>query len=145
VEVKNMFYKVVEDTIVIRLEKDEDVIEAVEKICEQEHVTLGYVTGIGAVNHVVMGLFATEEKKYYTKEYRGDFEIAALVGNITTQKGKIYLHLHITITNSVEEVFYGGHLNKAIVSATSEIFIKTLKGVVEREFSDEIGLNLMRL
>lgn len=140
-----MRYKVCDDTIIIRLEKKEDVVSAVEEICKKENVTLGYVTGIGAVNHVVMGLFATEEKKYYTKEYDGDFEISALVGNITTQNGEVYSHLHITISNSVQEVVYGGHLNQAIVSATAEIFIRTLKGNIERVFDDEIGLNVMNL
>lgn len=140
-----MFYKVCEDTIIVRLEKNEDVIQSIEAICKKENVTLGYVTGIGAVNHVVMGLFATEEKKYYTKQYDGDFEISALVGNITTQNGEVYSHLHITITNSVQETVYGGHLNQAIVSATAEIFIRTLKGAVERVFDEKIGLNVMQL
>ncbi|WP_069998652.1 PPC domain-containing DNA-binding protein [Cellulosilyticum sp. I15G10I2] len=140
-----MFYKVCGDTIVIRLEKGEDVVRSVEAICKKENVTLGYVTGIGAVNHVAMGLFATEEKKYYTKTYEGDFEISALVGNITTQNGGVYSHLHITITNSVKETVYGGHLNEAIVSATAEIFIRILEGKVERVFDEKIGLNVMDL
>ncbi|MDF2614236.1 MAG: DNA-binding protein [Clostridia bacterium] len=140
-----MFYKVCGDTIVIRLEKNEDVVQSIEAVCKKENVTLGYVTGIGAVNHVVMGLFAVEEKKYYTRQYDGDFEISALVGNITTQNGDIYSHLHITITNTVEETVYGGHLNQAIVSATAEIFIRILESTVERIFDETIGLNMMQL
>ena len=36
----------------------------------------------------------------------------------------------------------GGHLNKATVSATCEMFIHVIDGEVNRKFSDEIGLNL---
>lgn len=140
-----MLYQIYGDIIVVKLEKNEGVISSIEKICKEENVTLGYVTGLGAVNHADLGLFAAEEQKYYTRQYNGDFEIAALVGNITTQEKQVYLHLHMTIANAAEGTIYGGHLNEAIVSATAEIFIHTMKGTVERKFDHQIGLNIMQL
>ena len=44
----------------------------------------------------------------------------------------------------VEGRVYGGHLNKAVVSATCEMVIDIIDGAVERKFSDEIGLNLFK-
>lgn len=39
------------------------------------------------------------------------------------------------------EVF-GGHLNKAVISATCEMVITVINGNVDRSFSDSVGLNL---
>ena len=38
---------------------------------------------------------------------------------------------------------YGGHLNRAIVGATCEMFIHVIPGEIDRKFSEEIGLNLI--
>ena len=57
--------------------------------------------------------------------------------------GEVYLHLHATLSD-IEHKAYGGHLNRALVSATAEIWIDVVSGEIDREFSDKIGLNILK-
>ena len=81
----------------LRLDPGEEVVECLTRLVDREHVQLGTVSALGAANDVTIGIYDTAEKKYYSKRYQGQFEISALVGNVTRQEGKPYLHLHITI------------------------------------------------
>lgn len=136
-----MEYRVFDETIVLRLEKGEEVIESIKKLCEKEDIKAGSISGLGASNHIVVGLFKVAEKKYYSNTFEEDFEITNLTGNISRMDGEVYLHIHGTFAN-VEGKCIGGHLNKAIISATSEIIINKINGNIGRKFSEEIGLNL---
>ncbi|PRX21789.1 hypothetical protein BX659_1309 [Orenia metallireducens] len=138
-----MIYKVCENTVVLRLEKGEEILSSIKKVCEAEDIKLGTISGLGAVDYLSVGLYKTKEKEYISNVYQGEFEISSLIGNVTTKNSKVYLHIHATFSD-VKNKVVGGHLNKAIVSATAEIFILKVKGTVERELDDTIGLNLMK-
>ena len=138
-----MEYKVFGEKIVLRLEKGEEVIESIKKLCEKEDIRLGSISGLGATNHVTVGLFKVSEKKYYSNTFEEDFEITNLTGNISRMNGEVYLHIHGTFAD-IDGKCIGGHLNKAIISATSEIIINRINGEMGRQFSEEIGLNLIK-
>ena len=138
-----MEYRIFGQTAVLRLEKGEEVIESIIALCKKEDIKLGSILGLGAANYVTVGLFKIDEKKYYSNTFEEDFEITNLTGNISRMNGEVYLHIHGTFAN-IEGKCIGGHLNKAIISATSEIIINIINGEVDREFSDEIGLNLIK-
>ena len=79
----------------------------------------------------------------FSNEFKGNFEIVSLTGTINTMNGEFYTHIHMSAGNDKGEVF-GGHLNKAIVSATCEMVINIIEGNVDRYFDEEIGLNLFK-
>ena len=54
-----------------------------------------------------------------------------------------YAHLHMSAGDSEGKVF-GGHLNRAVVSATCEMVINVIDGVVDRIFDNETGLNIFK-
>ncbi len=138
-----MKFKKFGSKLIVRIDKGEEILETLKNLCVEQDIKLGVVSGIGAVNKIKIGLFETEKKIYYSTEFTGDYEIAALNGNISTQNNEIYLHLHICLSDRYYQV-YGGHLNMAVVSATAEVIIDIMEGQVDRNFSEEIGLNLLK-
>jgi predicted DNA-binding protein with PD1-like motif len=138
-----VYCKKINNKYILRIDKGEEIIETIKKVCTDNNISLGVVSGIGAVNRVVIGLFETGTKEYHSVELTGDHEISSLVGNISTLNGGVYLHIHINLSDAEYRV-RGGHLTSAVVSATSEIIIESIDGEIERQYSDEIGLNLIK-
>lgn len=128
---------------VVRLEKGEEIIESIKTLCQEEGIKLGTISGIGATNKATIGLFKTSTKEYHSKELTGDMEITSLLGNISQMNGEVYLHIHINLADEDNNVF-GGHLTSAVISATGEIIIDVIEGIVDRKFNEEIGLNLFK-
>ena len=137
-----MEYKRFGKTIVARIDRGEEILAAVREIAEKENVALAKVSAIGAVNRFTAGVFDTETKRYHANEFEGSFEIVSLSGTIDRMNGEFYCHLHMSAGNGKGEVF-GGHLNRALVSATCEMIIDIIDGATDRRYSEEIGLNLI--
>lgn len=128
---------------VLRLDPGEEIVSCLMELVAKENIRLGCVSGLGAANDVTIGIFHTGEKQYESHRYQGDYEISALVGNVTRKDGEPYLHLHITIGNPATGEVHAGHLSSATISATLELFLQVWDGQVERKFSDTVGLNLL--
>ena len=138
-----MEYRKFNKTIVARIDKGEEILDKIKEIANKENIKLANINALGATNDFTVGVFKTDEKKYYSNNFTGDFEIVSLTGTINTMNGEFYSHIHMSAGNDKGEVF-GGHLNRAIVSATCEMVINIIDGTVDRVFNDEIGLNLFK-
>lgn len=136
-----MQYRVFGDTYVVRLQRGEEVLACLRELCERESISLGTVSAIGAVNHVVVGVYRVDEQKYVANTFDGVMELTSLMGNITEKDGEPYLHLHATFGDLTGKVI-GGHLNEALVSATCELFVRKVEGHVGRRLDPETGLNI---
>lgn len=138
-----MEYSKFNNTIVARIDKGEEILDKIKEIANKENIKLANINALGATNDFTVGVFKTAEKKYYSNNFTGDFEIVSLTGTINTMNGEFYSHIHMSAGNDKGEVF-GGHLNRAIVSATCEMVINIIDGTVDREFNENIGLNLFK-
>lgn len=139
-----MEYKRFGDTVVLRVIKGEELLSVLAELAENESIQTASVSGLGAAGEVILGIFDTSEKKYFSRQFLGTYEIASLTGNMTRQNGKPYLHLHAVIANAKTGECHGGHLNRAVICATGELIITILPGAVGRFFDEETGLNLLQ-
>ena len=138
-----MDYRRFGKTIVMRIDRGEEVLTQLKAMALKENIQLASVRALGATNDFTVGVFKVEEKKYYANHFTGDFEIVSLTGTISTMNGEYYAHLHMSAGDAQGRVF-GGHLNEAIISATCEMVVEVIDGQVDRAFSEEVGLNLFK-
>ena len=138
-----MEYRKFNNIIVARIDKGEEILDKIKEIALKENIKLANINALGATNNFTVGVFKVDEKKYYSNEFKGNFEIVSLTGTINTMNNEFYTHIHMSAGNDKGEVF-GGHLNKAIVSATCEMIITIIDGIVDRKFDEDIGLNLFK-
>lgn len=138
-----MEYRKFQNKIIVRMDKGEEILEKVRELSVKEKIKLADISALGAVSEFTVGVFDTEAKEYHANEFQGSFEIVSLTGTINTMNDEFYCHLHMSAGNEKGQVF-GGHLNRAIISATCEMVITLIDGRVDRRFEEEVGLNLFQ-
>ena len=139
-----MEYRRFGNTIYLRLDPKEEILEEIGKVAKKENIRLAQVTGLGAINDFTAGVYNTVTKEYHSIQFQGAFEIVSLTGTVTRKDGDVYLHLHIAAGDEEGHV-HGGHLNRAI----NQRYCRDPDPGDRRrnrygEFSEEIGLNLFK-
>lgn len=136
-----MEYRRFGDTVVVRIDRGEEILSQVEEVAKREQIRLAQVSALGAVGSFTVGVFDTAKKTYRRNRFAGEYEIVSLTGTINTMNGAFYCHLHMSAGDADGRVF-GGHLNEAVVSGTCEMVITCIPGTVDRVFDEDVGLNL---
>ena len=137
-----MEYKRFDDTLVLRLDKGEEICASLLALAEREKIGLAEISGLGAVDALTLSVYDHEARHFNIHELTGPHEIAGLVGTITTCDGAPYPHVHISAANARSQVV-GGHLNRGVISVTGEIVVRVIHGAVERRMNPEIGIKVM--
>ena len=123
-----------------RLTRGQDLYRAIEDYAKDHHIAAGaVVSGVGCVSRWEV----RDASGVTVQSGTEDVEIVSLTGTITTMDGQYYAHLHMSCGDEQGHVF-GGHLNRAVVSATCEMVVTEIDGSVDRAFSPEVGLNLFK-
>ena len=138
-----MEYKRFNNTIIARIDRKEEILEKIKEIALKENIKLANINALGATDEFQVGVYNVDEKQYHSNDFKGAYEIVSLTGSINTMNNEFYSHLHMSCGDELGNVV-GGHLNKAIVSATCEMFIYIIDGEVDRFKDDITGLNLFK-
>lgn len=140
-----MEYKRFGNTILVRIDMGEEIMEEMKRVALLECVTLAEVNALAALSEMTVALYDVENRKFISNPVSGPLEVVSCHGNITTMGGEYYAHVHMSAANAEGAVF-GGHLVSAVVSGTCEMFLRVVDGAIDR-FHDEkeTGLNLWKL
>ena len=137
-----MKFKKINDTYILRLDREEKLVETLKNFCSKNKINCGYFFGIGSLDEAELAHYIVKTKKYTSEMFRQPLEIVNLAGNITTMSNEIYLHCHATLSDVNMEAI-AGHLKEGIVGATAEIILIKLYIEINRKYDEKIGLNLM--
>jgi len=139
----------IDRVILSRLMPDEDLFTALKRIARDYGVERGVIlSAIGSLKNVVFRNVKTNVdvpvKLEDTNEMEeaGPFELLSLEGNIfpSENDGDLMIHLHVMLGSPSGNVM-GGHLFKATIFTTTEVFIGKIVGSsVFKAKSDVTGL-----
>ncbi|MBZ5535042.1 MAG: DNA-binding protein [Acidobacteriia bacterium] len=139
-----MKFQLTQHGYILVLVPGEEVITSLTHFAEQQNIRSGSIMGIGAVENTTLAYYDLDQKKYLPKEFPDRMELVSLQGNYAYLNGKPFAHCHIVISGR-DFVAYSGHLMRATISATGEIYISVTSNEIVRGPDAYTGLNLIKL
>ena len=136
-----MNFRIDNSQILMTLAKGDYINQTFESFAAIQGVECAWLNGIGALENPEIGYYSIDDKSYLRKQFKGDFELTSLIGNITMKEGKPFAHTHITFSDTNYKVF-GGHLFDAKITAAGEFLMQLGNNNITREMNNEIGLSL---
>jgi predicted DNA-binding protein with PD1-like motif len=109
---------------------------------EKYHVTSGHFTAIGALSGAVLGWFDPEKKMYCENSFNEQLEVASMIGDFALYNGKPALHTHMVVGHR-DGTASGGHVIKAIVSPTLEVFVTVDPFPLQKRYDPATDLTLI--
>ena len=118
----------------ISLNRDVYINESLLKICNDENIQSGWISGVGAIYDIEVGYYDIHKQDYLKKTFDDDYELLSLSGNLTVKEGNKFIHTHITFSGTDFKA-YGGHLFDAKIAAAGEFMIDSGKVNINRKYN----------
>lgn len=115
------------NALLVRLPKGEDLLEALVTICREKGITKGHISCIGALEKAVLGYYPQESRRYLTHTVDAGTEILAGLGNVSLKDGEPAIHLHLTLLQS-DFTLTGGHAMPGCLIFAGEACFSPLDG-----------------
>ena len=120
--------------VVIRLKDGEELISSLQKLSLDSAVLLN---GVGMLRDVEIGYW--NGSSYDVQQITEAVELLSLQGNFAHKGDEPIIHCHATIAKHGAAAF-GGHVLKATVHNTAEIYVHRLSGITLERKVEENGL-----
>jgi len=128
----------------LRLMPGEEIVETLAGFVRSRRIKSGFLTGIGAAEDITLGCFDPKTKAYHKRMFKGDNEVAAIVGNVGWLKQAPACHIHAVISRPNLTTF-AGHLFSGTVTVTLEVSLVPGTRRLARKPDPLSGLNLLTL
>jgi uncharacterized protein len=102
----------------------DEVMSGLTEFAEKNHITSGYISGIGGLATATLGWGDPEKGGVKTIPVDRKCELASFLGNISLERGKVYVHAHAVVSFS-DGSTKGGHVVDAHANPFVEIFLVT--------------------
>lgn len=138
-----MEYRKYGDTFYIRMDRGDEIIEKILKVCKEEGIHSCTFNGIGGCGKAEIKTFIPETGTFEMRRLEGMLELVSLNGNvITDENGDYYHHTHAVFAYKVGEDHRvaAGHMKSIMVSYTAEIELRpVVDGEIKRKYDPETG------
>ena len=128
----------------LRLMPGEEIMETLAGFVRSRRIKSGFLTGIGAAEDITLGCFNPKTRAYHKRTFKGDNEVAAIVGNVAWLKQAPACHIHAVISRPNLTTF-AGHLFSGTVTVTLEVSLVPGTRRLARRPDPFSGLNLLTL
>ena len=122
--------------------KGDEAYSGLMEFAEKYHVSSGHFTAIGALSSVILAWFDPQKKMYKENAYNEQLEVAAMIGDFATYKGKPALHTHMVV-GSRDGTTLAGHVLAASVSSTLEVMVAADPITMQKRFDPATDLTLI--
>ncbi len=130
------------DSLVLRLDHGDDILDSIGQSVEAERSTMSIVAGLGMISEFELGYF--DEGKYIKAYFEEVHELLSVQGSVASE-GNPRIHVHATVANRSHKA-YGGHLLRGKAWMSNEIFMIRIDGLHSvREVDPEKRVGILRL
>ena len=144
-----MEYRKLGDAYYVRMDKEDEIIDKILKLCQKENIASCTFSGIGGCGHATIQTFLPETGTFETRKIVGLLELVSLTGNVVTdENGVLYHHTHAVFAykEGEEHRIAAGHIKDVTVSYTAEIEVRPVYGGrIGRTFDPETGTGFWNL
>jgi len=120
--------------LVVRLMDGEELISSLQGMSVDSAVLLN---GVGMLRDLELGYW--NGSSYDVQQITEPVELLSLQGNFARKGDELIVHCHATVAKHGAASF-GGHVLKATVHNTAEIYVHKLSGIVLERKMEETGL-----
>ena len=124
------------------LDPDDEFVASLTEFAKKNRIEGVSLSAIGAFQQATIAYWNRETKEYENIEVAEQVEVLALSGSIARSSDDVKIHAHAVLGRRYGSTI-GGHLMRAVVFPTLEVFVVDYATKLTRQKDDKTGLWLL--